>query len=163
VTNASGQVSKSLVANSTTGSYVVTATAAGVATATTFSLTNSATVATRFTVSALATTTAGVALSTTITVLDQFSNKVTGYRGTIHFPKPDPRTGAVVPANYTFTASDAGIHTFTNGVTLVTAGTQTFTATDTANSSVKGTATVTDSPNAVTRFGISSVMVTTAG
>ena len=44
---------------------------------------------------------------------------------------------ATLPANYTFTGTDAGVHVFT--VTLNTIGTQTITATDTINSTIKGT------------------------
>jgi hypothetical protein len=36
----------------------------------------------------------------------------------------------VLPPAYTFTAADAGVHTFPKGVTLFTVGTQTLTATD---------------------------------
>ena len=51
-----------------------------------------------------------------------------GYTGTVHFTSSDAQAG--LPADYTFTAADAGSHTFT--VTLKTAGTQSITATDTA-------------------------------
>src|SRR6185295_9529646 len=37
-------------------------------------------------------------------------------------------------STYTFTAGDAGIHTFTNGATLKTVGTRSITATDAVNS-----------------------------
>jgi uncharacterized repeat protein (TIGR01451 family) len=49
-----------------------------------------------------------------------------GYLGTLHFTSSDGL--AVLPADYTFTAGDAGIHTFQ--VTLNTLGTQTITMTD---------------------------------
>ena len=42
----------------------------------------------------------------------------------------------MLPANYTFTSTDAGVHTFT--ATLNTAGTQSITATDKNNSSITG-------------------------
>jgi hypothetical protein len=45
----------------------------------------------------------------------------------------------VLPADYTFTAADAGSHTF--GITLKTAGTQSLTAADTTSSSVTGSQT----------------------
>ena len=61
------------------------------------------------------------------------NNVATSYRGTVHFTSTD--TAAVLPANYTFVAGDAGVHTF--NVTLKTAGSRTVTATDT------GTATIT--------------------
>src|SRR5262249_45802492 len=74
-------------------------------------------------------TTAGAAHSVTVTALDAYGNVATSYTGTIHFTSSDSQ--AVLPANYTFTTSDAGVHTFTNGVTLKTAGTRSITATDT--------------------------------
>ena len=52
-----------------------------------------------------------------------------------------------MPADYTFTAADNGVHTFT--VTLVTAGSQTITATDKTNASMLGSATVNVTPAAV--------------
>src|SRR5262249_43274420 len=54
----------------------------------------------------------------------------------------------VLPPNYAFTPTDAGIHTFPNGVTLVTAGSQTLTATDTITSSITGSRTITVDPAA---------------
>ena len=50
-----------------------------------------------------------------------------GYLGTIHFTSSDGL--AVLPADYTFTAADAGIHTFQ--VTFNTLGSQTLTLADT--------------------------------
>src|SRR5206468_11028434 len=61
----------------------------------------------------------------------------TGYRGTIHFASTD--AGAVLPADYTFTAGDAGRRTFTDGASLATGGSQTISAADTAaGSTVRG-------------------------
>jgi hypothetical protein len=73
----------------------------------------------------------------TVTAKDVYGNKATSYRGTIHFTSSDPQ--AVLPADYTFTSSDNGSHSFTNGVTLKTAGTQSITATDTVTSTITGT------------------------
>ena len=76
-------------------------------------------------------TTAGSSGSVTVTVQDVYGNTVTGYTGTVHFSSSDPQ--AVFPAqDYTFTAADAGTHTFT-GVVLKTAGTQSITVTDMVN------------------------------
>ena len=72
--------------------------------------------------------TAGTTHSVTVTAKDTFGNTFTGYVGTVHLTSSDPR--ANLPANYTFTAIDAGVHTF-NNVTFNSAGTQTITATDT--------------------------------
>jgi len=50
----------------------------------------------------------------------------TGYLGTVRFTSSDPQ--AMLPADYTFTAADAGVHTFS--ATLKTAGSQSITTTD---------------------------------
>jgi len=80
--------------------------------------------------------TAGGAQTLTVTAQDASGNTVTGYRGTVHFTSSDGQ--AVLPADYTFTSTDAGTHTFSSGVTLKTAGSQTVTATDTVTSSITG-------------------------
>ncbi|HEY2354392.1 MAG TPA: hypothetical protein VGH79_05780 [Gaiellaceae bacterium] len=56
--------------------------------------------------------------SATVRVLDATGATVQGYTGTVHFTANDPQ--AVLPADYTFTATDAGVHTFTGGVTMKT-------------------------------------------
>ena len=73
---------------------------------------------------------AGAGHSVTVTAQDPYGNTATGYLGTIHFTSSDPI--AVLPANYTFTGADAGVHQFLYGVTLKTAGTQSVSAKDTA-------------------------------
>jgi hypothetical protein len=78
--------------------------------------------------------TKGVAGSIRVTAIDAYGNRVSGYRGTIHFTSSDAKAG--LPANYTFKATDAGTHVFT--VTLKTAGTQSVTATDTVTKTIKG-------------------------
>jgi hypothetical protein len=79
---------------------------------------------------------AGVAHSVTVTALDAYGNTATGYRGTVHFTTSD--TKAVLPHDYTFTASDAGVHKFALGATLRTAGTQGVRATDTVSATITG-------------------------
>jgi hypothetical protein len=74
--------------------------------------------------------TAGVAAAFTVTVRDAQGNLATGYQGTVHFTSSDSQ--AALPADYTFTSADNGVHTFS--ATLKTAGTQALTATDTASS-----------------------------
>jgi FG-GAP-like repeat/FG-GAP repeat len=71
-----------------------------------------------------------------VALRDAYGNVASGYRGTIHFTSSDPK--AVLPANYTFTAADAGVHDYFSA-TLKTAGTQSITATDTAMSSLTAT------------------------
>jgi N-acetylneuraminic acid mutarotase len=85
--------------------------------------------ATHFAVSAPASTTAGSPSSVTVTALDASGHIATGYLGTVHFTSADPY-GATLPADYTFTADDAGVHTFA-GTTLYTAGSQTVTVSGT--------------------------------
>jgi hypothetical protein len=91
--------------------------------------------ATAFALSGLAAVTAGTQQSTTLTVRDAFNNIATGYRGTVRFTSTDPQ--AVLPANYTFTAADAGSHAF--NVTLKTVGARTVSATDTAAATLAAT------------------------
>lgn len=75
-----------------------------------------------------------------LTIKDSISNIIgaLNYLGTVHFTSSDP--GAVLPADYTFTAADAGVHTFP--FTLSVLGNQTITATDTRASGFTGTTTV---------------------
>jgi subtilase family serine protease len=95
---------------------------------------------THFSVSAPAASTAGSAFSVTVTALDQNNHTVTGYGGTIHFSSSDVAAG--LPANYTFTGTDNGVHTFTNLVTLKTAGNQAVSVNDAAATTITGSATV---------------------
>jgi hypothetical protein len=81
------------------------------------------------------TTTAGIAGNFTVTLRDLYGNIAGSYRGTVHFTSSDAK--ASLPANYTFTAGDAGVHTFT--ATLKTAGTQSITAKDTVTGSLTST------------------------
>lgn len=83
---------------------------------------------------------AGVGSQTgfTVVALDAANQPVRNYTGTVHFTSTD--AGATLPADYTFTADDRGVHRFT--ATFATAGSQTLTATDMANSSLAGSVTV---------------------
>jgi autotransporter-associated beta strand protein len=78
----------------------------------------------------------------TVTAEDPYGNTDTNYQGTITFTSSDTDPNVVLPADYTFTAGDAGSHTFPGGVTLITLGAQIITATDTV-SGITGSATVT--------------------
>jgi hypothetical protein len=93
---------------------------------------------------------AGSTFSLTVSALDANNNIVTGYRGTVHFATTDQQ--GFLPANYAFTASDNGVHTFP--ITLATAGNQTITATDTANGSISGRATITVTPAPAASFAV---------
>jgi hypothetical protein len=92
----------------------------------------SAAAASRFTVSAPASATAGTAITFTVTAFDAFNNMAVGYSGTVHFTSSD--AAAVLPANAALTAGTGSFQ-----ATLKTAGSQTLTATDSVLSSVTGT------------------------
>jgi hypothetical protein len=88
--------------------------------------------------------------SFTVTALDPFGNVVTsGFNRTIRFSSSDSQ--ATLPADYTFTASDQGLHVF--DATLRTAGSQSLTATTTAGPTVTGSqAAIEIDPAAISRF-----------
>jgi hypothetical protein len=100
-----------------------------------------------FRLDAPASVTAGVPFDVTVTALDPFGQVAVGYTGTVTFRTTDPDPGVVLPADYTFTPGDGGVHTFTDTgageTTLVTPGEQTLTVTDTADGTLTGAATVT--------------------
>jgi hypothetical protein len=77
--------------------------------------------------------------STCTSLSNAYGNVVTGYRGTIRFRSSD--SSATLPRNYTFTASDQGVHTFT-GLVLRKKGTRTITVTDTLDSSITATVSI---------------------
>jgi hypothetical protein len=58
-----------------------------------------------------------VPFTVTVTATDANGNPLTSYTGTVDFGSLDLQ--AVLPANYTFTAADQGVHVFT--LTLKTA------------------------------------------
>jgi hypothetical protein len=103
-------------------------------------------------VSAPSSATIGLPFTITVTAM------VNGRRDTIintsiHFTSSD--RAAVLPADYYFTAADAGSHNFTNGVTLMTAGSQSIRATVAVSPSIAGTANVTVSAaNTATQFAL---------
>ncbi|MHB1561204.1 MAG: S8 family serine peptidase, partial [Isosphaeraceae bacterium] len=80
------------------------------------------------------TVTAGTSYSVTVTALAPGGGTDTGYLGTVDFTSTDAQAG--LPSQYTFKASDAGVHTF--NVTIETAGFQTVTATDTSSPAISG-------------------------
>ncbi|HVC93504.1 MAG TPA: SBBP repeat-containing protein, partial [Pirellulales bacterium] len=120
----------------TAGNQTVTATdtVTGSIAGTSGSVAVAAAAATNFTLSTPASATAGGSFNVTVAAKDAYGNTATGYAGTVYFTSGDGK--AVLPANYSFTAGDAGSHTFS--VTLKTAGSQSVTATDTVSGSIKG-------------------------
>ncbi len=101
-------------------------------------------------------TTAGAVQNFTVTALDPYGNRATGYTGTIHFESSDDRatSGSGLPTDYTFRAGpgqDNGEHVFS--AVLKTAGTQSITAQDTASATIAGTQSgIVVSPAAATRL-----------
>ena len=82
----------------------------------------------------------------------------TGYTGTVQFTSGNVQAG--LPANFTFTAADAGTYTFT--VTLETAGSQSITATATTTSAITGTLSeISVSPAPARQFVLSGLSTTT--
>jgi hypothetical protein len=82
----------------------------------------------------------GSAFSALLSVQSSVNNSVlAGYTGTVHFTSSD--AGAILPADYTFVAADAGSHSFS--FTLNGFGNQTITATDTHSRGFVGSATIT--------------------
>ncbi|HYI01103.1 beta strand repeat-containing protein [Hyalangium sp.] len=157
-----GQKSFPGVALHTAGSQTVTATDTVTAT-----LTDSVTVsvvsvgATQMMLTVPATpVTAGSPFSVQVTMRDSSGNLATGYIGTVRFTSTDPQ--AVLPANYTFTAADAGQKTF-SGVELRTAGTQSLTATDTAAATLTASQDLTVNPGALASLSLSAPPAATAG
>src|SRR5262249_26658929 len=87
----------------------------------------------RLLITAAPTAISGTPFDVTATALDSSGNIDTTYQGTVTFSTTDPDPGVVLPADYTFTTGDNGVHAFPEGVTLVTVGDQTLTVTDTAS------------------------------
>jgi hypothetical protein len=103
--------------------------------------------ATAFLLDAPTSVTAGVPFDVTVTAVDPFSQVAVGYSGTVTFSTTDPDSDVVLPADYTFTLDDGGMHTFTDtglgAITLVTPGDQVLTVTDTADTTITASATIT--------------------
>ena len=90
-----------------------------------------------FVVSGPSSATAGVPVSVTVTATDANGNVLTNYTGTVdfaNFSNLDPQS--VLPANYTFTAADQGVHTF--ALTFYKVTYQALFVADTATPSMNG-------------------------
>ncbi|MFA5365996.1 MAG: hypothetical protein WC325_12505 [Candidatus Bathyarchaeia archaeon] len=96
--------------------------------------------------SSISTQTVGVAFTATVTAQKQNGQTETGYTGTVHFTSSDLQ--AVLPADYTYTAGDKGVHTFS--FNLKTAGSQTITVTDLTGLSGSTCVTVNKASTAIT-------------
>jgi hypothetical protein len=109
-------------------------------------------------ISGPASTMAGAMFNFTVEATDSSGRVLTGYAGTVHFMSSDGQ--AVLPADYTFTTADAGVHTF--GAALKTAGGQSITATDTAYGT-HAASSVSVSALAANHLGISTPATYAAG
>jgi hypothetical protein len=103
--------------------------------------------ASAFVVSAPATVQSGVSFDVTVTAVDPYNQLAVGYTGTVTFSTTDSDPGVVLPADYSFTPDDGGMHLFTDTglgeTTLLTAGDQMLTVTDTADDTITGNAIIT--------------------
>lgn len=78
--------------------------------------------ATFFLAEAPAQVVAGVPFTFTVWAMDNYYNVATGYLGTVYFYSEADPDAAFAPTQYTFTAADAGAHTFADGATFFSAG-----------------------------------------
>jgi hypothetical protein len=101
--------------------------------------------------------TAGATQSLTVTALDSTGQTMTGFTGTVLFSSSDVQAG--LPASYTFTAGDAGIHTF--AVSLRTAGTQSITVTDPSGNPLSIQSGITVTPGAAANLSLRGFPTTT--
>jgi hypothetical protein len=93
-------------------------------------------------IAASPTAVSGTPFDVVVSALDPYGNVDTNYGGTVTWASSDTDPGVVLPADYTFGASDSGMHAFPAGVTLITVGDQTLAAADTVTS-IMGAATIT--------------------
>jgi N-acetylneuraminic acid mutarotase len=105
-----------------------------------------------------ATAVAGSAFAFQVTALDRIGNTATGYRGTAAFGLSDPQ--GFGPADYPFTAADAGTHAF--GAVFLTAGTGTLSVRDAADSALAGSTSVAVSAAAASQLRLSAPAFVTA-
>ena len=91
-------------------------------------------------ITAPSTAVAGSPVTVTVTAMIG-GNRDTIINSPIKFTSSDP--AAILPPIYYFNANDAGSHTFTNGVTLMTAGRQSIAASVVGAAGLNGRANVT--------------------
>jgi hypothetical protein len=97
---------------------------------------------------------AGAPIAVTVMAVDPKGNVDSTYRGTVHFTSTAFPL-ADLPADYTFTAADAGTHTF--AVSLNKAGLRRLLAVDTAKIGVRGRAAVTVTAGATAGFALTGL------
>jgi hypothetical protein len=104
---------------------------------------------------------AGTPFDVTVTAQDAYGHLAADYTGTVTFASADPY-GATLPADYTFTAEDGGVHTFPSGATLYTAGTWDVTVSDSSNG-LTGTASVVVTPAAAASLSLGAPAAVVSG
>jgi hypothetical protein len=110
-------------------------------------------------ISGFSPTRAGAVQTFTVKARDAYGNVCTGYTGTVTFSSSDVQAG--LPASYTFTAADAGSHTFS--AVLETAGSQSITVSDTAAGMVASQTGISVTAGAAARFAVSAPTSVTQG
>ncbi len=96
---------------------------------------------TKLTFGAPTVSTAGDSFSFTVSAIDTTGAVAPGYSSTIRFSSTDTQAG--LPADYTFTPEDGGVHTFT--ATLKSSGSRSITATE-VGGTVRGAASINVTP-----------------
>jgi hypothetical protein len=133
----SGLCSNSLTLGAVSGVYTVTATLHGTSTATIFTITANPGGLSNFLLSSVpSTATAGTSFNFSVTARDAYNNIIPTYVGTVRFSSSDGNSPSL-PSNYTFIASDNGVHSFS--FTLKTAGNKTITVQDASNGTPSAT------------------------
>ncbi|WP_225409144.1 Ig-like domain-containing protein [Stigmatella hybrida] len=103
---------------------------------------------------------AGSPFAVTVTLRDAHGNIATGYTGTVSFGSSDGQV--TLPADYPFTAADAGKKTF-SGLVLHTAGTQSVTVQDAGATGLTDTKSLSVSEGPTASLMLSSPGTATAG
>jgi len=101
--------------------------------------------ASHFLILAPPTAVSGTPFDVVLAALDPYLNVDANYAGTATWTSSDTDPNVLLPANYTFQASDHGAVTLSAGVTLLTLGSQTLTVTDPV-SGMTGSATLVVGP-----------------
>ncbi|MCX5800745.1 MAG: T9SS type A sorting domain-containing protein [Candidatus Eisenbacteria bacterium] len=81
---------------------------------------------------------AGDWLDLEVEAKDEYGNRATGYTGVVGFASSDTGSATVLPVDYGFAPTDAGLHVFSAGVRLTTVGTHTISAGDTSDAQIDG-------------------------
>jgi hypothetical protein len=103
---------------------------------------------------------AGTLGTFTVAALDPYGNVIPDYAGVVHFSSSDPQAtaGSGLPDDYTFSAADMGLHSFS--ATLFTAGSQSITVTDTASGAFGTQSDILISPAAAVALSLSTPATT---